>query len=292
MSVKIMGMVWDADLPRNQKMILLAYADHADHEGRNIFPSVGRIAWKTGYSERAVQQITRELETAGILILDGTGPIGTNRFHIEVEALPERTDYGGAKIAPSPAEIAPGGAEFAPGGVQKTAKGGADSAPESSYNRQLEPSVEEGYSGPSWKLPDALDSESFGEAWFQWFMHYREQTGNNLSSVQGELLLGELAHIGADRAIAAIEHSIKRGWKSIHEPDRVKPRPGAPSANGAEAAWAIVEQALRRGDGTTLKEHAGVLQAIDAAGGWPRFKNASEHELQFARRDFLGAYHE
>ncbi len=33
MSGKISGMVWDADLPRNLKYVLLAYADHADHEG-------------------------------------------------------------------------------------------------------------------------------------------------------------------------------------------------------------------------------------------------------------------
>ena len=71
MSVKIMGLVWDLDLPQNLKFVLLAYADHSDHSGRNIFPAVASIAKKTGYSERSVQRITRELESLGYLIADG-----------------------------------------------------------------------------------------------------------------------------------------------------------------------------------------------------------------------------
>lgn len=71
MSVKIMGMVWDASLNKNLKFILLAYADHADHEGRNIFPSIETIAKKTGYDERSIQRITTELENIGYLVLDG-----------------------------------------------------------------------------------------------------------------------------------------------------------------------------------------------------------------------------
>ena len=69
MSVKIMGMVWDASLHRNLKFVLLAYADHADHEGRNIYPGIKSIAEKTGYDERSVQRITTELEALGYLVL-------------------------------------------------------------------------------------------------------------------------------------------------------------------------------------------------------------------------------
>ena len=68
MSVKIMGLVWDLDLPQNEKFVLLAYADHADHNGNNIFPAVSTIAEKTGYSERSIQGITRSLEEKGYLI--------------------------------------------------------------------------------------------------------------------------------------------------------------------------------------------------------------------------------
>jgi len=80
-SVKIMGQVWDLELPYTEKLVLLAYADHSDHEGRNIYPSVNLIAEKTGYSERHVQRITRELQKKKLLILEGEGKGGRkNQF--------------------------------------------------------------------------------------------------------------------------------------------------------------------------------------------------------------------
>jgi len=102
MSGLVMGLVFempiDDQFGRPEKFILLAYADHADQNGRNIYPSVDLIAVKTGYRERAIQQITRNLETLGYLIPDGQGPHGTNRWCIPVK----RTKEGGAKIAPPP----------------------------------------------------------------------------------------------------------------------------------------------------------------------------------------------
>jgi len=84
MSVKVMGLVWDLELPRNEKFILLAYADHANHEGKNVFPSVKLIAKKTGYDHRSVQRITRKLENRGLLLEDGKGPKGTKRWRIPI----------------------------------------------------------------------------------------------------------------------------------------------------------------------------------------------------------------
>ena len=80
MSVKIMGLVWDLELPQSEKFVLLAYADHADHNGDNMFPSVALVAKKTGYSERSVQRTTRSLEEKGFLVANGKGPKGTNKW--------------------------------------------------------------------------------------------------------------------------------------------------------------------------------------------------------------------
>ncbi len=68
MSVKIMGQVWELDVPHAQMLVLLALADHADHEGGNIYPSINLVAWKTGYSERQVQRIIGGLVRDGLLI--------------------------------------------------------------------------------------------------------------------------------------------------------------------------------------------------------------------------------
>lgn len=68
MSGKITGAIYELDLPNNKQSILLAMGDHADHNGYNVRPSVGLIAWKTGYSERQVQRIIQSLRDDGILV--------------------------------------------------------------------------------------------------------------------------------------------------------------------------------------------------------------------------------
>jgi hypothetical protein len=82
MSVKVMGWVFDLDIPTREKFVLLAYADHANHDGSSIYPAVETVAKKTGYNERTVQRATQELVKMGILIKDGFGPKGTHRWQI------------------------------------------------------------------------------------------------------------------------------------------------------------------------------------------------------------------
>jgi hypothetical protein len=88
MSVKAIARIWELDLPHSEAWVLMAFADHADHEGRNIYPGIGLIAWKTGYSPRQVQRILNALLAVGILVLDDVnyGPYGTNRYHIDWSA--------------------------------------------------------------------------------------------------------------------------------------------------------------------------------------------------------------
>jgi len=101
MSGLVMGLVWElpieGEFGRAEKFILLAYADHSDQNGKNIFPSIDLISTKTGYRERAVQLATKTLEKLGLLVQDGLGPHGTNRWHI-----PLLRAEGGVKIAPLP----------------------------------------------------------------------------------------------------------------------------------------------------------------------------------------------
>jgi hypothetical protein len=93
MSGKATGMVWELDIPHPQQYVLLAMADHADHEGGNIYPSIAAIAWKTGYSERQVQRIVKELVTSKILELtkQAAGQYGTNHYRIVWENAPRKS---------------------------------------------------------------------------------------------------------------------------------------------------------------------------------------------------------
>ena len=82
MSVKTMAKVWDMALEPSEKFVLLAYADHADHDDTNMYPSIETIVKKTGYSERHVQRVTRALELKGFLVDDGKGVHGTNKWRL------------------------------------------------------------------------------------------------------------------------------------------------------------------------------------------------------------------
>lgn len=102
MSVKAQALVWDLECPKeynglmfkpSHKFVLIAYADHADHHGKNIYPAVPTIARKTGLDDRSVQRLTHDLESMGLIVDDGMGPRGTNRW-----LLPYAP--GGDKLSP------------------------------------------------------------------------------------------------------------------------------------------------------------------------------------------------
>lgn len=67
MSVKISGKVWELDLEPTDKLVLLALADHADHEGENVRPGNARLCAKTGLSERTISTKLASFIERGIL---------------------------------------------------------------------------------------------------------------------------------------------------------------------------------------------------------------------------------
>jgi Helix-turn-helix domain len=105
MSAKIFGLVWELELPREEKYVLLCLADHADHDGNNVYPSIGLIAWKTDYSERRIQELMRRLQHKGLLVKveEQIGRGHTVKYRIDLQAgtFKERRTKG-AKISPIP----------------------------------------------------------------------------------------------------------------------------------------------------------------------------------------------
>lgn len=95
MSVKAMALVWETKLETQTKLILLAYADHADHDGNNIFPSIGLVSWKTGSSPNTIRRHTKKMIEMGILISVGESKLGTNQYKIDFDKLPKLKPYIG-----------------------------------------------------------------------------------------------------------------------------------------------------------------------------------------------------
>lgn len=67
---------------------------------------------------------------------------------------------------------------------------------------------------PHESLPFA--SEAFAEAWGEWLQHRKEKK-KPVTPLSAKKSLSELAKIGEDRAIAAINLSIASGWQGIFE---------------------------------------------------------------------------
>lgn len=98
MSVKVMGKVWDLDLPHNKLIVLLAMADHADHEGNNVYPSQGLVAWKTGYSIDQVRRIQRALVKDKLLRVENSAPGKPIKYSIDLTMGKMKSAYTPSKM--------------------------------------------------------------------------------------------------------------------------------------------------------------------------------------------------
>lgn len=69
MTLKALVKTLELDLPRDQKYVLLGYADHANDDGY-AYPSLARIAWKLGYEQpRSVRAIVQKLLDSGVMVI-------------------------------------------------------------------------------------------------------------------------------------------------------------------------------------------------------------------------------
>lgn len=159
MSGKIMGMVWDLDLPHPECFVLLAITDHADHEGRNMHPGIALLAWKTGYSERTVQRILKQLVARGILLCRQR-PGKTTVYDANFAAPPRKSvrlipPPRGDILSPVRGDTAVSGDNLSP--VTNWHAGGDTPSANVSHEPSVEPSVEESRArAHETELPDHL----------------------------------------------------------------------------------------------------------------------------------------
>lgn len=60
-------------LSPSQRLVALALADHADHDGHHAYPAVDTIAGKTEMHRRTVQRALNDLVKLGVLEIEATG---------------------------------------------------------------------------------------------------------------------------------------------------------------------------------------------------------------------------
>lgn len=132
-SVHVSSAVWRLQLESGLKIVLLKLADCADDQGRNAFPSVGRIARECCMHERSVQRALRRLEAAGLLeVQAGASQHRPTTYRV-------RTDRG---VTLSPLNEGPGVTAEAPG-VTSGAPGVTAVSPDPSLEPSKEPSEDD-----------------------------------------------------------------------------------------------------------------------------------------------------
>jgi hypothetical protein len=95
-SIKLMSDVWASDLPFEEKTLAVALADFADDEGEHIFPSVARLSWKVGRSERSTQRTLAKLRARGVLVAKNGLAGGWNvtvHYRLRADQLPPREPF-------------------------------------------------------------------------------------------------------------------------------------------------------------------------------------------------------
>ena len=78
MSIKLMSVVWELNLPPGEKLVLLALADQANDEGTHCWPSGATISKRSGQNERTVRRALRSLEGKGHLTCNERRGTSTN----------------------------------------------------------------------------------------------------------------------------------------------------------------------------------------------------------------------
>lgn len=97
MSVKVTGWVWEQPFTTSEKIVALKLADHADHDGDNVYPSVAEISSRTGLGERQVKRYLKDFVERGILEIrnhehGGRGHARVYRFTFRFAAKGDTSD--------------------------------------------------------------------------------------------------------------------------------------------------------------------------------------------------------
>lgn len=93
MSIKLLSAVWEKQIgPGLDRDVLMIYADHAGDDGRVAWPTLARVAWKVGASERHVRRVVRSLQNRGVLVAveSNKGEKRGVRYRVNLDALPDK----------------------------------------------------------------------------------------------------------------------------------------------------------------------------------------------------------
>jgi hypothetical protein len=106
LSALLMGQVWTLALPRSERDVLLALADHAHDDGTSARPGVPYLVWKTDLARSTVISALRGLEERGIIVpvVEGGGRGNVTEYHIDLLKGPKKEPFTAKTVRSSSAK--------------------------------------------------------------------------------------------------------------------------------------------------------------------------------------------
>ena len=257
MSIKIMSLIFEGDLPPTKRLIMLSLADHANDEGV-CYPSISRLCQRTGLKQRSVQKNIAELEADGYIKRDmNGGRRGSNLY-----TLTPAPDAPRTKCAPAPDALPP---------RTRCTPTPAPDAPKPSRNHQ-EPSL----SKDAREVLDSLTQWASPEAAKSFIAYRRKQKGKALTVTAARRLANQLEQIAqrggdTDDALGMAE---ERGWQSVQSIwyfNAKERSDGKSTKTGSEVARSAADRfAARRMDSGEGSSSSVPLLSAEHAGGQSR----------------------
>lgn len=242
-----------ADLTPAAKLVFAAISNRVGANG-SAWPGQRRIAADCGLSTKAANRAVRELEVAGLLevtrppSLNGPRADRTCRYAIRTPSdnvhvsttctnrQRERVLFDHANVVDSNTQLdqvkRPTELDLEERAACAAAAGGEAERERDAGEKQTR---KPGRQKPA--LPAELaSSPDFAAAWADWLRH-RSELRKPLGPTAAAAQLRKLAAWGADRATAAVRHSLANGWLGVFEE--------APGRNGAMARRPTLPETVR-----------------------------------------------
>lgn len=247
MSLDYMKAVWESSASRlADRLVLLSIADHCDQNGQ-AFPSIRRLAERTGLSERTIQDSLRELVRLSELeIQPNAGPRGANFYTIRIplpenpsgslpeiqrplpekqRSLPENSALRKVCTPQSTASLPENGASLPE--IHDTATG-KDCTQTVITIKELS---ERSLSASARWFPESLRDEVFIRKWEEWEDHLRTRN-RALTDQSRRGQLCECERHGIVKAIETINLAFTRNWMTLafdYQPREKHANPTNPS---------------------------------------------------------------
>jgi predicted transcriptional regulator len=211
MSIEASSWAWRLKIPPTEKVVLLAIADHADHEGR-CWPGMEGLAEKAGVHRVTVAKVVKRLEDKGLLKVErrhgsvegaGRGGSRSNIYRLQM--------FESSRAQHSTFESSAQSFES------------SRTLPESSKNHQSHSFKRA--RGEHWgNAPEGVDPG----AWEAWTRYKGGKPHKGTVTALGNKMRGWTP----EQQRAAVEHSMANGYKGLFQPRGANETSGASGSAG------------------------------------------------------------